>query len=247
NQQIGLLAVAHTFQPFFGDGGQFFFAVRPPFAGNDRVELRVFRAAAGCGLGFQIIDVIGWSEILQGLQGTEARHFHQFAFVLIHFVRIVTHPFERGGRVEYLNDHVCPLISLMSCRMDSSNLRCNRIYSVSNGARSRSRAECNIPCCPRVLACFANWLMLLPDRPISVPILSNSFMISVVLTSIFLECWSTRIRTMSARLRPSAFSSSRNCARSASLNRSSKRRVRCSLGRGFLFCLLFFMWLRGLG
>src|SRR5690606_2077576 len=133
------------------------------------MDLWVFRPFTGCGLGFQLIDIIGWAGILQGLQGTEICHFHQFALVLVHFVRVVTNAFERGGRLQYLDDHICPLISLMSCRMDCSSFRCNLIYSVSNGARSRITVECKIPCCPRVLACFANWLMLLPDRPISVP------------------------------------------------------------------------------
>src|SRR5690606_38688775 len=226
-QEVGLLTVAHAVQPLFGNARKLLLAMGTSLAGNDGVELWVFRPLAGSGLGFQIIDIIGWAEILQGLQGTEICHFHEFALILVHFVRVITNAFERGGRFQYLDDHVCPLINRMSCRMDCSSFRCNLIYSDSNGARSRIIAGCNIPCCCRVLACFASWLILLPDRPISVPILSSSFMISVVLTSIFLECWSTRIRTMSARLRPSAFSSSRNCARSASLNRSSKRRVRC--------------------
>src|SRR5690606_38325069 len=154
------------------------------FAGNDGMELWVLRPAAGRGLGFEIIDVILWAEILQGLQGTKIYHFHQFALVFVHFVRVVTNAFERGRRFQYLDDHVCPLISLMSCRMDCSNLLCNRIYSVNNGAKSRIMVECSTPCWCKVLACFANWLMLLPDRPTSVPILSISFMISVVLTSI---------------------------------------------------------------
>src|SRR5690606_30364778 len=66
-QEVRLCAVAHTVQPLFGNGCKFLLTMGTSFAGNDGVELWVFRPFTGCGLGFQIIDVILWTEILQGL------------------------------------------------------------------------------------------------------------------------------------------------------------------------------------
>src|SRR5690606_9394197 len=93
-KEVGRFTVAQIVQPLFGNGCKFLLVMGTSFAGNYRMELWVFRPFTRCGLGFQIIDVIFWAEILQGLQGTETRYFHQFAFVLVYLVGVVTNAFE---------------------------------------------------------------------------------------------------------------------------------------------------------
>jgi hypothetical protein len=122
----------------------------------------------------------------------------------------------------------------MICRNDLSVSLRMRVYSLNNWLNSLTTDSLSKPRLFSKLACLASWLILLPERPNSPPIVSSvisrfcEFIINVP------EFSSTRFLIISERESPSCFSKLTSCFSSSSVRRISNRLV-LPLG----FCLLF--------
>src|SRR5476651_2253201 len=79
----------------------------------------------------------------------------------------------------------------------------------------------NTPFLFRILAYLASWLILLPHRPNSAPVLSKKQISSLALTIVSRASCKRRLRTKSDLRTPSVFSSSRITLYSSSVNRAS--------------------------
>ncbi|MCY1530419.1 hypothetical protein D9M68_656040 [compost metagenome] len=105
NQQVRLLPVPHAFHPLGCDFSQLFLAVRFPFTGNNSVQLGIPGSGAGFGPCFQVIDIVLWFKLLQGLQGAKIFNLHQLTFILLYLIGIIAYAFESGGRGQDLYNH----------------------------------------------------------------------------------------------------------------------------------------------